>query len=595
MQRAQANHQMQQGMQLFQRRQFDQAVNTLTPLLRLAPNNPNLLYAIAVSLRHLGRHAQSERQFDTLIKAQKHPAFYNAYAGLHADLRRYDQAIALLQRALKLDAGYFDAHYNLGRYAQADAQYQLGLDGYDGALARQPNHPGARLGKAQCLLALKRNNEAEAFLLACLAQQGDALNLRYLLGELYRQSDRLEAAKTAFERCLEKAPSHRHSLLGLAAVVGQQGERAQAQKLYRQLISKDALDIEAHDGLFQLGWLGGEADYFTDYERACSAHPDSILVLHFAKKLIREGQLAEARTRLSRFLQAHPDHSDARVMLGHAVRELGEFDAALEILAGVTDAQHCEYLWEKAVTLLCLEQANQALECAQTLVDRYPTKQGYWALYGTCLKLAGKDEAYRALYDFDALVCCVQVSDDAATFNAGLLEELDAIHRSARAPIDQSLRTGSQTQGELFDTQGPQVQALKARIDPHIQGYFDALARKEGHPLMGQTHHPHQYTGSWSVKLASGGHHVNHFHSEGSISACYYVVVPDAANREGQGWFQLGQPELSRWLKLEPDYCIKPAPGTMVIFPSYMWHGTRPVKETAERITVAFDVSSRLR
>jgi hypothetical protein len=35
---------------------------------------------------------------------------------------------------------------------------------------------------------------------------------------------------------------------------------------------------------------------------------------------------------------------------------------------------------------------------------------------------------------------------------------------------------------------------------------------------------------------------------------------------------------------------VEPKPGRLVLFPSYMWHATRPFR-AGERITVAFDIA----
>ena len=35
---------------------------------------------------------------------------------------------------------------------------------------------------------------------------------------------------------------------------------------------------------------------------------------------------------------------------------------------------------------------------------------------------------------------------------------------------------------------------------------------------------------------------------------------------------------------------IQPKPGRLVLFPSYMWHGTIPFQQNAVRTTIAFDV-----
>jgi hypothetical protein len=57
-----------------------------------------------------------------------------------------------------------------------------------------------------------------------------------------------------------------------------------------------------------------------------------------------------------------------------------------------------------------------------------------------------------------------------------------------------------------------------------------------------------------------------------------------------EGWLQLGQPRPELGVGLEPDAHIKPELGRLVLFPSWMWHGTMPFPE-GERLTVAFDVA----
>ena len=62
---------------------------------------------------------------------------------------------------------------------------------------------------------------------------------------------------------------------------------------------------------------------------------------------------------------------------------------------------------------------------------------------------------------------------------------------------------------------------------------------------------------------------------------------------EGQtdhsGWLTLGE---SRDILpgLEPVRLVEPKQGRLVLFPSTMWHGTRPFS-AGERMTVAFDIA----
>ena len=42
-------------------------------------------------------------------------------------------------------------------------------------------------------------------------------------------------------------------------------------------------------------------------------------------------------------------------------------------------------------------------------------------------------------------------------------------------------------------------------------------------------------------------------------------------------------------LAIAPSRMVQPLPGRLVLFPSYLWHGTVPF-EGGERLTIAFDV-----
>ena len=77
----------------------------------------------------------------------------------------------------------------------------------------------------------------------------------------------------------------------------------------------------------------------------------------------------------------------------------------------------------------------------------------------------------------------------------------------------------------------------------------------------------------------------------GWISSCYYVAVPDAVKDEGarQGWIKFGEPSFKVDLANPIRRAIQPAPGRLVLFPSYMWHGTIPFHDAHPRTTIAFD------
>jgi uncharacterized protein (TIGR02466 family) len=98
------------------------------------------------------------------------------------------------------------------------------------------------------------------------------------------------------------------------------------------------------------------------------------------------------------------------------------------------------------------------------------------------------------------------------------------------------------------------------------------------------------YSGAWSVQLRREGYHVNHFHPQGWISSAYYVAVPKEVEDVSQmsGWIKFGETRYPT-PGATPEVFVPPLAGRLVLFPSYMWHGTNPIHGSETRTTIAFD------
>ena len=141
--------------------------------------------------------------------------------------------------------------------------------------------------------------------------------------------------------------------------------------------------------------------------------------------------------------------------------------------------------------------------------------------------------------------------------------------------------------GSIHDYELARIGATTESVARYIQALDDDAA----HPFSGRRTKGFGFTGSWSSRLVDCGFHVNHVHPMGWISSCYYVGVPDAvADTEAkQGWIKFGEPTYDVGLSFRR--AIQPAPGRLVLFPSYMWHGTVPFHGPTPRTTIAFDVA----
>ena len=66
-------------------------------------------------------------------------------------------------------------------------------------------------------------------------------------------------------------------------------------------------------------------------------------------------------------------------------------------------------------------------------------------------------------------------------------------------------------------------------------------------------------------------------------------TIGNGKNDSHEGWLAVGEPPPEFDTGLPPLQMVEPKPGRLVLFPSTMWHGTRPFGD-GERLTCAFDV-----
>jgi uncharacterized protein (TIGR02466 family) len=98
------------------------------------------------------------------------------------------------------------------------------------------------------------------------------------------------------------------------------------------------------------------------------------------------------------------------------------------------------------------------------------------------------------------------------------------------------------------------------------------------------------------VELRRDGFHVNHIHPAGWLSSAYYVAVPQEIDdpKVKSGWIKFGEPR-SPVPGVQAEHFVQPRAGRLVLFPSYMWHGTNAIRGDEPRVTVAFDAVPELR
>lgn len=553
---------LQQALTLYQQQQYQAALPLLQQLSQQLPEQALVWHVQALTLRKLGQLTAAAQSFTQALKiAPKHHEILNNYGNLLRQQQRYEQAQQQFRLALQAQPNFFEARYNLGLTALAQQQLDDALAAFLTVLKQQPQHTQARLAAA------------EAYRLQGRAQQ--AL-------ELLQQS--FHAQSVAFLR--QRA---------LAFFALDEVDLAYADM--RAALALQPRQLALHETFSNMRWLQQDSDWLGSYYEQLAAHNDwHDLRLGLTHRLIKAEQFELAEQTLQPLLQLDSVPASVWLLQGHLKRMQGQLARAEDYLQQALSLQpeHQEALYEMFVTQLGQQNYVECLQLSQKLVTLAPGHQGWWAMRATALKASGDWQGYQRLYDFARFVRPFALTTAAdgglSDFNQGLLAKLERLHTQKQHPLQQSLRSGTQTDGQLFLNQDEDIQALKQQISAALTQYIAELPDDPEHPFLKRKSGRFKYTGAWSVRLNCSGFHRNHYHSEGWISGCFYVSIPKAVNHDGHGWIKFGQAQLDPTYMDEPDYIVKPQAGVVVLFPSMMWHGTVPFADDEYRVTVAFDL-----
>ena len=473
-------------------------------------------------------------------------------------------------------------------------------------------------------MALQGGAEAEAapVIAQAVRDHPDHPQLWQLLGLIHRTLDDHAPAVNAFARAAALAPNDPMIAHGRACVCFEAGLPAaalfaEARRLNRpdraMLLRHAAARIaegdgqaamaeiegelartprwlEGHAALARLRWARGEReDFDASYEAAVAAAPgEAPLWRGWLDTLLHDGLHARALEVVERARVAAGPNQAFDAAEAVARSELGELERAGALFAGLAGVKDPSLLVHQVRHLFRAGRIAEATELAHRNAPRDPTAH-HWSYVSIGWRLLG-DPRWEWLEGDPRFIGIYDLADRLPPLDA-LAERLRALHLATHQPLDQSVRGGTQTEGHLFSRIAPEIRALRQACAEAVERHVAQLPPPQpGHPLLLQQRAPIRFAGSWSVRLAGGGRHVDHFHPSGWLSSALYISLPVAAERgEGEaGWLTLGRvTELG--LDLPPIRTVEPKPGRLILFPSTMWHGTRPF-EAGERLAVAFDV-----
>lgn len=518
------------GQLLAVRGQSDAGLLQLEQAVRLDGRFRPARLGLARIANQLGRFSLAESHARVL--ASTNPRDSEAWSALGAaldGLGREAEARAALQRAVEIAPGYGAARANLAVMLCRQERAAESLAQIEAAERQGLAHPRFAPTRARALMLLDRYEEAEAVLVAVVAARPDDLDSQFMLAQLRHVRGDEDFARSLREAAaLPGAPPN--IAMMHADVLRRAGRTAEAERLLHGLIARHGRVPQLLSSLANLLHESGRnAEAVAAAREAAAALPDDVPVVeNYVAALLSAGEPAEAVPVIERFRTQAPLDQRWITYRIDAARQLGESQFS----------EWCD-------------------------VERFVRP-----------------------YDLPPPPGFTSIEE----FNAALRPVIEARHAQRHHPLDQSLRMGTQTSRGLLDDDEPLLVAFRLALAGPIADYQAAIGRSADHPLLARNLAPARLVGCWSIRLRRGGHHVNHIHPEGWISSAYYLAVPpevdDPVSRSG--WIKFGEPRFPM-PGGDPLRFVQPRIGRLVLFPSYMWHGTTPIRGDEPRMTIAFD------
>ena len=287
----------------------------------------------------------------------------------------YQQAVALIQQAVKLTPSSPILHGNLGVVLRHAGKIEAAIDSYRKSIELNPSNPDAHFNLGKSLKILGQEDEAERFFRSAISlspnkvapwlslvalYSGKDLDQALIIGEqaaqfctgnadvqmnlgsLYRRSGQVEKAIACFRKSVELAPKKVDAICRLASTLVNQHkiEEGKEYLALAQSIEPESIYVLNSLGLLHNS-LGNSTAAIHAYRRAIQLYPSyGTAHSNLSSALRKQGCLTEALQCIKKGLELEPKNIESRVIEGGALLSLGRVTEAAKSFRMAIDAKN---------------------------------------------------------------------------------------------------------------------------------------------------------------------------------------------------------------------------------------------------------------
>ena len=391
-------------------------------------------------------------------------------------------------------------------------------------------------------------------------------------------------------RSLRSLNGGKKSWLTLAGRIAQgQGYYSKAREIFDVALEIDEIRAEAFCCKGQLYTeLGDLLSAKDQFERAIQEDPSSVRShLSLGHALSDSGEQLKALKQYFKALGTQPLNEEARYYCGRILRVRRRHRESQKYFKNNPFQDSLAY-------------AAEATYLSGDLSEYEASAQKYLELDGRGHAVLGATELH-ARWVHGLRLATLFCSDPMQKVHHGVLsfgDQLPSEYERYKASTEMDFRgqglvvNGKQSYGNFFANQHPFVEKIRDAIEAEISTYRKRLGDSCG-PYGENFPASTSYSiKGWVIELSSEGRLKPHNHDRGWVSGTVYIQMPRTrVGDEGNLAFTVGGGLFAEAPGSAPRKVQKVEQGSIVLFPSSLFHQVIPFKDSSHRICIAFDVN----
>jgi len=456
------------------------------------------------------------------------PDILNAYALVHRGLGNEKLAGQYFQKTLRLNKPVENIFYNYAVFLSSIKKYRLSLKYYKKALKIFPKNINALFNIGTSFVALRDFEKAKSSFLQVISLDSKHINAHLNLATLYTLQSDHEKAEEIYKTILDLSPKNIDAMINLANISYNLKYYNEAKALAKRALELDDKIIDSLN-IFAAILFGLE-----EYEDSIS----------YSKKV----------------LNTEPSNLIALMNLSNAHYHRRDWSLVEDTFDTIRGIDPCNPLMASLEPLLCYDRGIEN-------------------------KSKFLKDPFRYVKEF-------HIKDYTKEFDTFLNDFLNFAKTipSREEPAGKTTVSGLQTLPIVFEQNKKISKDLRNIIEKSIKDYQKYF--EDSNDYFVSRWPSRSSLKGWIVYLRSQGFQTSHNHLSGWMSGVLYLNIPkmkDSGN-EGAIKFSLHGYDYPKSKNNIPEKIIMPVTGSIVLFPSSLYHSTIPFDSNENRISLAFDL-----